>query len=48
MTQDSNNSNIGIGTLGGNGVTIPSNAMYIRIGTVNGANADGCSLIRTA
>lgn len=48
MAQDSDNSNIGIGTLGGNGMTIPSNAMYIRISTINGADASACSLIRTA
>ena len=45
---DPNESNVAVGTIGGNGLTIPSNAMYFRMTTTASADNTICSLIRTA
>lgn len=48
MDTASDNNNVGVGTLGGSGITIPSNAVYIRITTLASPDDTICSLIRTA
>lgn len=48
MDTASGDNNVGVGTLGGSGITIPSNAVYIRITTLASPDDTICSLIRTA
>lgn len=48
LSADPNDSNVGVGTIGGSGISIPSNAKFIRLSTLANPNDTICSLIRTA
>lgn len=48
ISADPNNSNVAVGTIGGSGISIPSNAKFIRLSTLASPNDTVCSLIRTA
>ena len=45
---DPNDSNVAVGTIGGNGWAIPSNTVYVRFTTLAHPDDTICSLIRTA
>lgn len=48
ISADPNNSTVAVGTIGGSGISIPSNAKFIRLSTLASPNDTVCSLIRTA